>query len=251
MNWKLSSTVGALTLMTATTLSNVSPANAAALVGTFNIGGAVDIEGADSDGNGAVDLIPGTVNGAAALVPATNFDFLELDNTPGGTTGEFAVLPGNTGTFTSFNFPQFGVIQDLDFPDEVVPDFLTFVSPSFNNSFTLTDVGLSSYLDIDQNGDGVDDGSTVSLGFNGQFISANGDISDARGTFSADFNILSAAVISALTTGDRTIENVSFSAQFVAVEREIPESSTTAGLVAFGLAGVVALARKRQGFSLK
>lgn len=230
MKLTASSAIGALAVIAASVVSNVTPASAVQLSAdtALNIGGNVDVIGSG-------------ITGA--------FDFLNFSApTAGGTTGQFAVL-GTSGSFSGLGLSvppngTVGTIKDLIGGQPLPADFIVAPSVSPTLTFDLDRISLPAVITDNTLG-----GASATLGFIGRFNGIAGfDETPGQANFSADFPNISAAQLTALLASGGRVDNVSYSARFVATPTTaaVPESSATPGLLALGVIGGVVAATQRK-----
>lgn len=228
MKLTASSAIGALAVIAASVVSNVTPAGAVQLSAdtALNIGGNVDVIGTGQNGQ---------------------FDFLRFTApTAGPTPGQFAVL-GTSGSFSGLGLTvppnaTVGAIKDLIAGQALPADFITAPEGSPSLTFDLKEVTLPAVITDNTLG-----GASATIGFKGVFNGIAGfDETPGQANFSADFPNINAAQLTALLASGGRVDNVSYSARFVVTPTAVPESSATPGLLALGVIGGVVAATKRK-----
>ncbi|WP_218081002.1 hypothetical protein [Anthocerotibacter panamensis] len=205
------------------------PAEAAELVGTFNI----------------------SSSSSQAVISSTSIDFFVPTSVggpgPGSGPGAFAITDGQ-GSFTQFDPPptQAGLIRDLNYSAYTSPgvnppltNFLQFSNALPGNSFTLT--GLLQPFTF---ASGLGSASiTVFLG--GQFISSDGDITNGTGSLVFSYAGQSADSLQAILASGGSLQATGYTGQFAATA--VPFPALAPGLLVLGSLGFAnnVLSRRR------
>lgn len=250
----ISSIVGGLAVASASLLSNVNPAQAAALTGRVFVNPAV--------GGGVI--FEGSGQTAPGGSPLTGFDFLPPENGGTGAVLELNASSNDTPPVTcpgGSNFCQYvggvGTINDLSIGDLTSLPNDNFIVINKDGSvgggtgvafeFDLVDLAFPSYVEST-----LPDGTvstTVSLAFEGIFThvgDGSNDTSFGIANVSADFEGFNIAQTQALFDEDgEDFGPINYSIS-IRASANIPESSNIVGLLAFGLVGSAFVIGKRK-----
>jgi hypothetical protein len=236
----VTSIVGGLAIVTAGLLSNMNPAEAAALQGGVSFGPTV------GNGNG-VTFIGTGIFAPDTVTPLTDIDFAlpaltgtgSITQTAAGTPPplDFQVFTGDVVTIKDLKvFGSPNAQPGTTFPPFPITDFIV------NTGKYAIDIYSVSFPTYSTQGGST----TVSIGTTAKVrnLLDGGSVSEGTLTFSADFAGKDIAATRALfdTAGESFGPN-SWSATGV-FQASVPESSNVVGLLAFGLVGSGFMIRK-------
>lgn len=202
-----------LPLAAAGVLANAGAANAVALVGDFQISSFQ----------------------TKANVSLTSVDFFTEPNE--------VFIPASTGTFDSLGFSAASIKDIVEIPNagsNINNPFLDL--GFFGDEDSITDVENIFQVKNVENYQFLNAGSgtTISIGFAGDFISETGEITLGTGNLTFQVAGKSAAQTEALLNSGQTLTDVTFSGAFISATA-VPEPATMLGLGV--VAGSLALSR--------